>query len=218
MYDIHRMAAAAFRALLDGAPPDPHMATRLGVWHEHYTTLAHAHAAGGTSGAAAVFTALLRIDLGLARLMTGQLDSQPLLSPPDLSGDPLADEPADHPPPLEAPEGYDDPVAQTCAAGHDRSDDLDADAPPPIDPGPIDDLSAAAPELALLPTIESSRCKAPVSAGASQVMQPARTHDLAECPLLPASAELPSDLGEGVCPWLDEYLTFSHTWAPRAWA
>ncbi len=35
-------------------------------------------------------------------------------------------------------------------------------------------------------------------------------------PALPASAQLPEDLGRNACPWLDAYIAFSRQWSPRS--
>lgn len=40
--------------------------------------------------------------------------------------------------------------------------------------------------------------------------------DLAECPPLPAAAQLDPSLAAGAAPWLDAYIEFSRAWAPRA--
>lgn len=40
--------------------------------------------------------------------------------------------------------------------------------------------------------------------------------DLAECPPLPAAAQLDPGLAAGAAPWLDAYIEFSRAWAPRA--
>jgi len=38
-----------------------------------------------------------------------------------------------------------------------------------------------------------------------------------EMPPLPAAARLPERLAAGACPWLDEYVSFSRKWSPRAY-
>jgi hypothetical protein len=41
---------------------------------------------------------------------------------------------------------------------------------------------------------------------------------LSSFPELPASAQLPDDLGAAACPWLDDYIAFSARWSPRSYA
>ncbi len=57
-----------------------------------------------------------------------------------------------------------------------------------------------------------TRDAAGISTGDAAAAQP----DLAECPPLPASAQLDPGLAAGAAPWLDAYIEFSRAWAPRA--
>ena len=48
---------------------------------------------------------------------------------------------------------------------------------------------------------------------------PDQVADLAgvEVPILPESAQLDPELGDGVANWLDEYVALSRLWSPRAY-